>query len=214
MELFLVRHGQSEANARLTSEMDSRLTPVGIRQSQLTAIRLHEEGLTRIFVSPFRRTLETAQPICAAVGLSAEVSPWVCEYFSDHVVDGRDFRGLSPAEIIAEFPFAVIGTAFTCSEIWWPGEIEDIPKLVARADRVRAALISAFGETEERILIVSHAEPIGRFIESFLMTPPHPERPPWSVNCGITHLSVPKDPNVPAQLVYLNDARHLGDLVT
>lgn len=214
MQIYLVRHGQSQANAGLTDKLDSDLTDMGQQQAARTAERLRGEGLTRAYVSPLRRTLETISFLCSAADLRAEVTAEACEYFSAHWPGYRDFQGLSPDEIAAEFPFAYFGSTFPCEPKWWPQEPENDQLIYARAVRVRDALLRQFAGSEQRLVLVSHAETVGRLIEALLHNPPDPNGPPWSDNCGISHLSCPTDPNQPATPIILNDTSHLPNLVS
>jgi broad specificity phosphatase PhoE len=212
MKITLVRHGQSEANAGLTEFLDSNLTPLGMAQARLTAQRLRGEGLTRTYVSPLRRTLQTISPICDATGLTAEVYADLCEFFSATYPGYRTFPGLTPAQIREQFPFTFFGDTFPCSDAWWPQEFEDDALIYARALRVRDALLGLYSKTEEHILIVSHAETVGRLTEAFLHLPPNPDDPPWSDNCGLTRFVASRTPLEPATLLVQNDTSHLSAL--
>lgn len=214
MEIFLVRHGESEANAGLTDELDSDLTELGRAQAALTAERLRGEGLTRAYVSPLRRTLQTISYICAATDLRAEVTADACEYFSGHWPGYRTFQGLTPEEIRRDFPFAEFDATFPCEPKWWPQAPEDDAIIYARAVRVRDALLGRFAASAQRLVLVSHAETVGRLIEAFLRVPPDPDGPPWSDNCGISLLSCRPDPAQPATAIYINDTSHLTGTVT
>jgi len=207
MDITLVRHGQSESNAGLSEHLDSALTPLGSEQARLTALRLRRIGLTQAYVSPLRRTLQTIAPLCEATGLRAEVYADLCEYFSAHWSGYQDFEGLSPAQISAEFPFAFFGDTFPCPDYWWPQTLENDALMYARALRVRDALLRLYAGTDAHLLIVSHAETVGRVTEAFLHVPPQ-EEPPWSDNCGVTLLRV-HDPGEPAEQMLQNDTSHL-----
>jgi len=207
-----VRHGQSEANAGLTDFLDSSLTPLGRSQAKLTAEALRTAGLTRAYVSPLRRTLQTIQPICAATGLRAEVNAEVCEYFNAAWPGYKTFPGLSPEQIRVEYPFTFSGETFPINEAWWPQELENDAIIYARCIRVRNTLLRLYAESDEKIVIVSHAETVGRLTEAFLHLPPDPVDPPWSDNCGITLLKVSGDGDKPAKLLKQNDTAHLASL--
>lgn len=209
MIITLVRHGQSEANAGLTDFLDSNLTPLGEEQARLTAERLRGDGLTRAYVSPLRRTLQTIAPICAAADLRAEVYADICEYFNAAWPGYRVFPGLTPTQIQEQYPFAFFGHTFPCSDAWWPQELEDDSLMYARAVRVRDALLGLHAETEENILIVSHSETVGRLTEAFLRVPPEADGPPWTDNCGITRLQIGANSSQPATLLMQNDTSHL-----
>lgn len=212
MELTLVRHGQSFYNVGLTEDLDSPLTPTGQAQAARTASRLAGEGLTLAFASPLRRTLQTIGPICAACHLRAEVYAEVCEYFSADNAGYKTFRGLSPEEIARDYPFADADATFPCDLAWWPQRLETPAMLSARAERVRDTLLQRYAATAQRLLIVSHADTVGRLMEAFLRVSPYPADPPWVDNCSITRLTCPPDTSQAAVLVYANDTTHLAGL--
>ncbi|MGO8672381.1 MAG: histidine phosphatase family protein [Capsulimonadaceae bacterium] len=211
MELFLVRHAQSQANAGLTRNLDSELTPLGRLQAEATARGLAGHGITRVFVSPLRRTLATVAPICRRIGLRAEVLPDICEYFSPNHPEYRTFPGLSAAEIAAGYPFAGIPADFPRDRPWWPQEFENPATAYARAERTRDLLLARYGKTDEKLLIVSHADPIGWLIEAFLRSGPVIGGPAWTDNCAIAELHIPRFQD-PAIVVRQNDTRHLAEV--
>ena len=212
MQITLVRHGQSEANVGLTEHLDSALTKLGRQQAALTAKRLSEAGLTRAYVSPLRRALQTIAPTCELTHLPAEVYADVCEYFNAKWPGYHDFPGLTPEQISNEFPFAFFGETFPCSTVWWPQTLENDALMYARAERVRDALLSLHGGSDENILVVSHAETVGRLTEAFLRVPAPAEEPPFSDNCAVTLLRV-VDPVQPAEILVQNDTSHLAALM-
>ncbi len=210
MNVFLLRHGQSEYNIGLTNHLDSPLTPLGQQQAERAAKRLFPENITHVFVSPLRRTLQTIAPFCRLTGLTAEAVPDLREYFSSALY--RQFPGMSGETIRRDFPFAAWGADFSGEQQWWPGVEETEALLYARAEAVRDRLLGQFAHTDTRILIVSHADTVGRLREAFQRLPPRPGNPPWSDNCGITRLSCPADFAQPASVVSENDTAYLGEL--
>lgn len=218
MNIILLRHGQSQANVGLTEHLDSPLTLIGREQARITGRRLASEGVTKAYASPLRRTLETAAPFCALSGQGAEVYADLCEYFNERWPGYKTFPGLSPDEIRTQFPFAFFGSTFPCSASWWPSPLENDSRMYARAERVRDALLSLYAGTAETLLVISHAETVGRLTEAFLrVSAPAPgqpwEKPPWSDNCALTRLQIPDDAAQPARLVYQNDTSHLTELM-
>ena len=212
MELYLVRHGQSEYNIGLTDYLDSGLTPTGRAQAARTATRLADEGLTHAYTSPLRRTLQTIGPICEECRLRAEIYPEVCEFFSADNSGYRTFPGLSPAQISEEYPFSVVGDSFPCAPVWWPQQLETMGMLSARAERVRDALLRLHAATDDRVLVVSHADTVGRLMEAFRRVFPYPASPPWMDNCSVTRLHCPPDVSQAATPIYANDTGHLAGL--
>ncbi len=66
MALLLVRHGQSEGNARgvIQGQLDMPLTDRGREQARSVAERLRREGgVERLVASPLARAFETAEVI-------------------------------------------------------------------------------------------------------------------------------------------------------
>ena len=221
MDIYLVRHGESEANAGLTSQLDSHLTERGRSQAALTARRFAALKPRGVYVSPFIRTLETAEPICKSMNATASVEPGICEYFSIRHPDFLTFRGLSAEEITRRFPFVGTSSYDSGTAPWWPTKHESPESVYFRAVQVRDALLSRF-HGDDAVVCVSHADTIGRLIEAFLGIPPA-DIAPWSDNCGITLLRS-EDAFLPAHgemdvqfatseptfsLIYQNDTGHL-----
>lgn len=141
MELYLIRHGQSQNNAlgdQSARVHDPSLTDLGHRQAALLAAYLsdgrnrdpwvdhttghtvHDQtdsfGFTHIYVSPMLRALQTAAPIAQALGLQPEVWVDIHEHGGiylerDGVVTG--YPGMTQGEILTQFPTYVITTGVT-----------------------------------------------------------------------------------------------------
>lgn len=84
-EVVLVRHGASadavagEPFPLVDGRGDPPLSPNGVRQAEAVAARLVNEGISRLFVTPLRRTAHTAAPFVAATGLEPTVVPDLAE---------------------------------------------------------------------------------------------------------------------------------------
>jgi broad specificity phosphatase PhoE len=108
MPLYLIRHGQSEGNARhvFQGSLDMPLTPLGEAQAQTLGTWLAAHGVrpVRIYCSPLARTLRTAQLLAevahAQGGKPApiELVPEIREYH------GGELEGLTELEQEARFP--------------------------------------------------------------------------------------------------------------
>jgi probable phosphoglycerate mutase len=74
-EVVLVRHGASQAAVPgepfplVLGRGDPPLAPEGERQAEAVAARLEGEPLAALYVTPLRRTAETAAPLAARAGL-------------------------------------------------------------------------------------------------------------------------------------------------
>ncbi len=97
IEVVLVRHGASEAAVEdqpfelLEGQADPSLSAAGERQAQAVAAFLADEPLDAIFVTPLRRTAQTAAPLAALTGLEPVVVPELREVHLGEL-DGGAFR--------------------------------------------------------------------------------------------------------------------------
>jgi 2,3-bisphosphoglycerate-dependent phosphoglycerate mutase len=182
MELYLIRHAQSSNNA-LADERervcDPHLTELGRQQAELLATHLaigpdlhpirpwltlsgangHGYGITRLYTSPMRRCLQTAQSIGRELGLTPEV--WVDIHeqggiWLDHgeEVGRRGYPGITRSELSTEFPGYSVPDRVSEAG-WWRGAYEDITAAAARAERV-AETLRDWGARDEKIALVSH----------------------------------------------------------
>jgi broad specificity phosphatase PhoE len=77
LELVLVRHGQSTANASgvWQGQMEFPLSEEGLYQARLAGRALAGEGLDAVYSSPLQRAFQTAETIVREAGLSEPAIP-------------------------------------------------------------------------------------------------------------------------------------------
>ena len=80
MEIVLVRHGLPLRVELETGIADPELAAEGHEQAAKMAAYLGVEDIEAVYVSPLRRALETARPLCKVLGLDAVVSEGVAEF--------------------------------------------------------------------------------------------------------------------------------------
>lgn len=96
-ELLLVRHGASQAAvpdqpfALLDGHSDPPLAPEGREQAERLAERLAYEGVSALFVTPLKRTSETAAPLARRTGREPVVVPELREVLLGDW-EGGEFR--------------------------------------------------------------------------------------------------------------------------
>jgi broad specificity phosphatase PhoE len=94
MRIYFSRHGESEAN--LLHEHANRgfqygLTETGRAQAAALAATLTDVPIARIYCSPLKRAVETAEIVSRAKGVPVEVTDALCEYDCG-VLEGRSDR--------------------------------------------------------------------------------------------------------------------------
>jgi broad specificity phosphatase PhoE len=143
--LTLVRHGQSEANARgvMSGRSDAPLTEVGRRQARALAAGLPRP--TRLVCSPLVRARQTAELIGADVDVECDAR-WTEMDYGD--LDGQPMTALD-------------GDAWRA----WRSDPEHVPaggeSLVAVRARVAAACAELAAEAAVgEVVVVSHVSPI------------------------------------------------------
>ena len=80
MEIVFVRHGLPLRIELETGIADPDLAAEGLEQAERMAAYLGVEDVEAVYVSPLRRALETASPLCKVLGLEAVVSEGVAEF--------------------------------------------------------------------------------------------------------------------------------------
>ena len=102
-ELVLIRHGESEANAGLSNNPDCALTQRGIEQAAGLGRELARHDLSRFMalVSPYRRTVQTAEQIAASAPLQFEIDERIREWGDIASINGREYPRESTDELIA-----------------------------------------------------------------------------------------------------------------
>jgi broad specificity phosphatase PhoE len=99
-ELLLIRHGQSQSNVGLSTDPDSPLTDLGLRQSHQVAAQLSSHDLKTFtcLTSPYQRARQTADIISAATHTHFKIDPAIREWGPGATVNGQ----LYPEEPIAD----------------------------------------------------------------------------------------------------------------
>ena len=149
--MILLRHGQSHFNVHYVATrqdpgiVDPGLTEDGVAQVEDAAAQLEGRGLRRILVSPYSRTLETAEIVAQRLGLEVTINILVREraYFTCDI-------GTPRSELAARWPGLHFGEL---DEQWWP-ERESEAELAVRCERFHGA--AAGMDDWSEVLVVTH----------------------------------------------------------
>lgn len=155
MELFLVRHAEPGRPDDPEQRRDPGLSDAGRAQAEAVAVRLGHQAWDALYTSPQRRSLETAFPISAAVGLESTVDDGLAEFdFGRPYVHLEDLMKAGN-EVMAAFrreDFSAYGT--------------DADAIRHRAVSTIESIIAA--HPGQRVVVVTHGTVINAFAGSFL----------------------------------------------
>jgi broad specificity phosphatase PhoE len=250
VKVLMIRHGQSANNVLAESQghdyaayMAGRqheppLSEIGHRQAELLAQKLadlttnpptptvrlgwvtNEFPITRIYVSPMLRAMQTALPISRVLHITPEV--WVDIHEHGGVFTGSPeagnvigYGGLTRAEMAAQFATYRVADGIS-EQGWWRGGYEEMEVCYARACRVAEQLYALYEECEDAtIALVTH----GTFLDTlmhalFVPNEPYGNRIHFShLNTAMSRIDFGKGRRV--ALRYHNRIDHLPlDLVT
>lgn len=203
--IILVRHGQSEANARaiFAGHSDFDLTEFGRRQAELVADYLtRNEKIDTIYSSDLSRAYHTATPTAERLGLPIKKSETLREIYAGL------WDGMQTDDIAARFP-----EDFNCwredfSHVRCTGG-ESIPEVFCRT--VPYICDISRENDGKTVLIASHATVV-RCFNAYAMglTYDSTAGSPMAYNASISIYTMDGDRVVDSQY---NIVEHLGDLV-
>ena len=188
--VVFVRHGQAER----VGAGDPGLTEQGVAEAQALANGLAGENFDAVYCSPLRRTIQTAEPVCAKLGLEPQLRDGIAEFDrkSSEYVLLRDLRAAGDPRYEA-----CLGGDLTS----WGTDLETF----------RADVLGVLGEilTDHaggRVLVVTHGGVLNVLVASVLGL-----GGPWFFflpdNCGITRVVADVDGRL--RLASLNETQHL-----
>ncbi len=99
MELYLIRHGETESNRekRYRGWSESALSQKGVRQSEMAGFFLAGQNIEALYCSDLKRAAATARVIGASCGLEPAVTPLLRE------INFGQWEGLTYDQIEAEW---------------------------------------------------------------------------------------------------------------
>ena len=180
MELYLVRHGQSKANAKHImqgAQVDEPLTNKGRQQAKITRQKLSAVKFDRVFSSPLKRASETAAII---TGSQATVT------FDRRLVefDYGKWDGQRIEQLVADYP-EYFKDLTNFGNSWRISGGETYQETQARLASFEKGLNV---NSHENVLVVTHGMTI-KLWTSFLLKSNSPERIAEPANASFSHFS-------------------------
>jgi 2,3-bisphosphoglycerate-dependent phosphoglycerate mutase len=236
MQLYLIRHAQSENNALYVRtgsfdgrNPDPRLSEVGRAQARLLARFLaqgdpeaktdvHDAfnqrgfGITHLYCSLLRRSIETALEISEAVTIPAvahcDLHEWGGVF--ELVENDEEHRGLpgpNRAYFEQNYPDLILPDSLG-DRGWWNKPHEPKSEAFARASRLLEDLLAQHNGTDDSVALVTHAGFFHSLLSMITEIPLAPDNDRWMTkvlfamnNAAITRVSFYERGTV---LLYLN----------
>ena len=139
--ITLLRHGEPDWAPAGSSVPDPGLTAYGVAQARAAAARIAAAGVDAIYVSPYRRAQETAEPLARATGIAPVTLPGLAEI-------GVNVDGLSQDAVDRYFTEA---SQRPLADHWsgWPGA-ETFHEFHARVTAALEDLLARHGLSARR----------------------------------------------------------------
>ena len=202
MQLYLLRHGQSQNNAGDDSGHNVPLTPLGHEQIRRAATALSNERFEALYCSPLKRALQSA----AILHSRLHLPPYVHPAFSETGFSWGE-PDATREQLRISHPYAILDPSIT-STGWAPSDRETEDEAYERASKVVLWLSERHPEAEERVLVVTHGH-FGAILVGYLVG----TRP-----CGYTRFSHNNSAisrvdiaNGQSKLRFLNRTAHLPE---
>ena len=210
MQLLLIRHGETAANAerRVQGHLDVPLNDRGLRESERLAGRVAELPVAAIYSSRLQRARHTADAIAAALSLEIEERDELMER------DVGALSGLVWDEVMERYPEFIRARAEPNPTIEVPGyELDDAFNL--RVHNVLEAIIAR--HPEQTVAAVTHGGVIASFCRQTLQIEGGRPAPFDIGNGSITVFDIHDGEFDPlarprVRLMALNDTCHLDGL--
>lgn len=207
VELYFIRHGVTESNAsgHLQGHRDVPLSAQGRREAEATAAHLKAllPGPVRLYSSPLRRAMETAETVAGALGVPITADAAWME------MDVGDLSGHSWAEAQTLWPEHTSLWYRDTRRVHFPGAAESIAAFMDRVQDATRSLLAADAATP--ILVVTHGGALNIAMRTVLQIGVPDAFPFRFDNCGITFV---RWRGTHFRVERFNDTRHLAMLTT
>ncbi len=202
MQLYLVRHGQSQNNAGNSSVHDVPLTPLGHKQIHRAADTLKGHHFDALYCSPLERACQTALILHSEL----QIAPYVHPAFSEVGFCWGE-PNATRDQLQSSYPPMILDPSIT-NNGWAPADSETEEDAYGRARKVIDWLSERHPEPDANILIVSHGRFGSIMIGCLVGVHPCGYSRFGQNNGGISRIEIADDE---IWLRFLNTTGHLSD---
>ena len=200
LRLYFMRHGETVWNTerRYQGMTDIELSEEGLRQAECAAKRFKNIKIDKIYTSPLKRAMKTAEKIAAEKGLE--------------IISEDDFReihfgeweGKTVPELTEKYGESYTNFIREPHKYGFPGEgsVENV------INRIKPGIDRLIAEEKGNVLIVSHGGIIRLMIMYIMGLDSSWFTKMWINNTGVSIVEIKNDRRL---LLTLNDSAHLAE---
>lgn len=200
LRLYFMRHGETVWNTerRYQGMTDIELSEEGLRQAECAAKRFKNIKIDKIYASPLKRAMKTAEKIAAEKGLE--------------IISEDDFReihfgeweGKTVPELTEKYGESYTNFIREPHKYGFPGEgsVENV------INRIKPGIDKLIAEDEGNVLIVSHGGIIRLMIMYIMGLDSSWFTKMWINNTGVSIIEIKNGRKL---LLTLNDSAHLAE---
>ena len=192
LRLYFMRHGETVWNTerRYQGMTDIELSEEGLRQAECAAKRFKNIKIDKIYASPLKRAMKTAEKIAAEKGLE--------------IISEDDFREIHFGEWEGKYGESYTNFIREPHKYGFPGEgsVENV------INRIKPGIDKLIAEDEGNVLIVSHGGIIRLMIMYIMGLDSSWFTKMWINNTGVSIVEIKNDRRL---LLTLNDSAHLAE---
>ncbi|MBU5464570.1 histidine phosphatase family protein [Anaerotignum sp. MSJ-24] len=200
LRLYFMRHGETVWNTerRYQGMTDIELSEEGLRQAECAAKRFKNIKIDKIYASPLKRAMKTAEKIAAEKGLE--------------IISEDDFReihfgeweGKTVPELTEKYGESYTNFIREPHKYGFPGEgsVENV------INRIKPGIDRLIAEEKGNVLIVSHGGIIRLMIMYIMGLDSSWFTKMWINNTGVSIVEIKNDRRL---LLTLNDSAHLAE---
>jgi len=182
MRIFLIRHGQSEANKEniIQGHMDSSLSDFGREQAKTAGEKLLESKIVfdSVYSSDLSRAKETAKIITGVLGIKDIVFDKRLREFNLGNYEGKN------SEKLTEEEDAFLKSCWEDYSIRVPNG-ETVNEFIQRIKGIFDEIVAA-AKDDSTILIVGHGGTLHHILQSLLNILPNNQA--WFINCAVNEI--------------------------
>ena len=200
LRLYFMRHGETVWNTerRYQGMTDIELSEEGLRQAECAAKRFKNIKIDKIYASPLKRAMKTAEKIAAEKGLE------IISEDNFREIHFGEWEGKTVPELTEKYGESYTNFIREPHKYGFPGEgsVENV------INRIKPGIDRLIAEDEGNVLIVSHGGIIRLMIMYIMGLDSSWFTKMWINNPGVSIVEIKNDRRL---LLTLNDSAHLAE---